>query len=253
MDGSVTLEVEAAIAEITLRRPKKLNAITPAMTLEIGRICRAVDADADVRAILVKGEGERAFCVGTDLDALAGYDSLWAYRNRAEYSGMFRSLRKPCVSALHGWVLGGGAEIALSTDIRVADTTARIGFPEVKNGWVGGGAASQLLPRLVGYGAAMRLQLLGEPASAEEALRIGLIEYLVPAGNAAARAREICVNLAALRPLAVEAVKTAVRMSLSTPLEAGVHYENEMTTLCFAEGRQLDGINAFKARKDGSA
>jgi enoyl-CoA hydratase/carnithine racemase len=252
MDGTVTLNVEAGIAEITLRRPQKLNAITPAMTVEIGRICRAVDADADIRAVLVTGEGERAFCVGTDLNALASYDSLWAYRNRADYSGLFRSLRKPSVSALHGWVLGGGAEIALSTDMRVADTTTRIGFPEVKNGWVGGGAASQLLPRLVGYGQAMRLQLMGEPVSAEEALRIGLVEDLVPAGEGVARAREICARLATLRPLAVEAVKASVRMALSAPLEAGIHYENEMTTLCFAEGRHLDGIDAFKARKEGS-
>ena len=102
-----------------------------------------------------------------------------------------RNLRKPVVAALHGWVLGGGAEMALAADIRVAGRSARIGFPEVQRGWVGGGGASQMLPRLVGYGQAMRLLLIGEPVEAEEAFRLGLVEFLVEDGEVEARAREL--------------------------------------------------------------
>jgi len=135
--------------------------------------------------------------------------------------------------------------MALSADVRIADVTARIGFPEVKRGWVGGGAATQLLPRLVGYGAAMKLLLTGDHVDAAEALRLGLVEEVVPSGEALNRARSICRQLAQTRPLVLEAMKASVRASLSMPLEAGAEYENEMTTMCFAEGRHMDGIREF--------
>jgi enoyl-CoA hydratase len=246
MGENVLLTVEGNVAEVRLNRPEKINAVTSEMAADIARICAEADGNPEVRVVLITGEGPRGFCAGSDLNSLAEYPTLLAYRNRVEYSAAFRNLRKPAVSALSGWVLGGGAEIALSTDIRIADTTARIGFPEVRNGWVGGGAATQLLPRLVGYGQAMYLQLTGEPIGAERALQIGLVEEVVAVGAARSRAREICEGLARLKPAAVESVKAAVRAALSMPLEAGVRYENELTTLCFAEGQHLEAINAFR-------
>jgi enoyl-CoA hydratase len=249
MGEHVVLKIDGHVAEIRLNRPRKINAVTSEMAADLASMCARVDADEQVRVVLVSGEGPRGFCAGSDLNSLADYPSLMAYRNRVEYSAAFRHLRKPAVAALTGWVLGGGAEIALSTDIRIADTTARIGFPEVKNGWVGGGAATQLLPRLVGYGQAMYLQLLGEPIAADRALAIGLVEEVVPAGKALDRAREICVAIAALRPLAVESVKAAIRAALSVPLEEGARLENELTTLCFAEGKHMEGIEAFNERR----
>lgn len=246
MSDRVLLTVADGIAEVKLNRPEKVNAVTSEMAARIAAVCAEIDANPEVRAILVCGEGSRGFCAGSDLNSLADYPDMIAYRNRVEYSAAFRNLRKPVVAALTGWVLGGGAEIALSSDIRIADVTAKIGFPEVKNGWVGGGAATQLLPRLVGYGRAMHLQLLGEPISAERAHEIGLVEEVVAEGKAYARAREICATLTRLSPIAVESVKAAVRAALSMPLEAGARYENELTALCFAGGQHMEGINAFR-------
>jgi enoyl-CoA hydratase len=246
MSENVLLTITNGIAEVRLNRPEKINAVTSEMAAQIARICTEVDSNTKVRVVLVTGEGTRGFCSGSDLNSLAEYPTLLAYRNRVEYSAAFRNLRKPAVSALSGWVLGGGAEIALSTDIRIADVTARIGFPEVTNGWVGGGAATQLLPRLVGYGQAMYLQLLGEPVSAKRALEIGLVEEVVSEGTAHSRALEICGKLASLSPVAIESVKAAIRAALSMPLEAGARYENELTTLCFANGQHLEGISAFR-------
>ena len=173
----------------------------------------------------------------------------WDYRNRVEYSAAVRALRKPAVVALQGWVLGGGAEIALSADIRIADETARFGFPEVKNGWVPGGGGTQFLPRLAGYGQAMRMLLTGEHITAAEALRLGLVEEVTAAGAALARAQEICVHLASLKPLAVQATKAAVRAAMSLPLENGIAYENELSSLCFS-GQHMEGIDAFRRRRD---
>lgn len=252
MEDEVVLIRDGFVAEIVLNRPAKLNAVTPAMTARLAEFCRALDADDGVRAVLIRGAGERAFCAGSDLNALADYPSAWAFRNRVEYATAVRDMRKPVVAALHGWVLGGGAETALSADIRVMGRSARLGFPEVQRGWVGGGGASQLLPRLVGYGQAMKLLLTGDPIDAAEAHRLGLVEYLVDDGDVEAEARRLCARLAGFSPVAVEAVKASVRMAMASSLAAGLRYENEMNTLCFAAGDHMEGIRAFQEKREAS-
>lgn len=246
----IAFTVAEGIATLRLDRPEKHNAVTPEMAATIERHCATVDRDDAIRVLLVEGAGERAFCAGTDLNALAQYPSTWHFRNRIEYSTAVRNVRKPVVAALKGWVLGGGGELALAADIRVAATSTRLGFPEVTRGWVGGGGASQLLPRLIGYGQAMRLLLTGETIDADEALRLGIVEILVADAELETRARALCRQIAGHAPIAAEAVKAAVRASLATPLEAGLRYENEMNTLCFAGGDHLAGIRAFQQRHD---
>ena len=249
MAEDIKVSTQNFIAEIVLNRPQKLNAITSPMAVRLKSVCTQLDKDDAVRVVLLRGAGERAFCAGSDLGSLAEYESAWKFRNRVDYANAVRQLRKPVVAALKGWVLGGGAEVALACDIRVAGKGARIGFPEVKRGWVGGGGASQMLPRLIGYGQAMRLLLSGEPIGADEALRLGLVEILVEDSEAEARARALCAQLAGFSPIAVEAVKASVRAALSAPLHAGLAYENEMNTLCFAAGDHLEGIRAFQEKR----
>jgi enoyl-CoA hydratase len=250
MEDEVLLHRDGAVAEIVLNRPAKLNAVTPAMSATIERLCRELDRDDEVRAVLVRGAGERAFCAGSDLNALAEYPNAWKFRNRLEYSTFIRDMRKPVVAALHGWVLGGGAELALGADLRVMGRGARLGFPEVQRGWVGGGGASQLLPRLIGYGQAMKLLLTGDPIDAAEAHRLGLVEYLVEDAEVEATARGLAARLAGFSPVAVESVKAAVRMALTSTLPAGLKYENEMNTLCFAAGDHMEGIKAFREKRE---
>ena len=164
MSGRVAYTVTDGVGRIVLDRPEKLNAITPAMAQELFRVCREVDRDDRVRAALVAGAGDKAFSAGSDLEALADLGDGWAFRNRVEYAAAVRDVRKPVVAALRGWVLGGGLEIALAADIRIAGRSARLGAPEVTRGWVGGGGASQMLPRLVGYGQAMKLCSAASPS-----------------------------------------------------------------------------------------
>jgi len=249
MTDAVTLTIAEAVAKITLNRPEKLNAVTPDMAAALQNYCAVVDRDDTVRAVLLKGSGDRAFSAGSDLNSLAEYPSVWQFRNRVEYATAVRNIRKPVVVALKGWVLGGGCEMALSADIRVAGTSTRCGFPEVKRGWVGGGGASQMLPRFIGYGQAMRLLLTGEAIDAHEAQRLGLIEILVEDAEVDARAEALCRQLAGYSPVAVQAVKASLRMALTSSLEAGLRYENEMNTLCFAAGDHLEGIHAFQQKR----
>jgi enoyl-CoA hydratase len=252
MTDEIRVERSGGVAELVLNRPGKMNAVTPPMAAAIDRACREFDADDEVRAVLLRGEGERAFCAGSDLNSLAEYPTPWKFRNRTEYATSVRNLRKPVVAALHGWVLGGGAEMALSADIRVMARGARVGFPEVKRGWVGSGGASQMLPRLIGYGQTMRLLLTGEPIDAAECLRLGLVEQVVENGREVETARAICAAIAGYSPVAVESVKAAVRMALNATLSAGIAYENEMNVLCFSAGDHMEGIKAFRDKREAS-
>ena len=244
MTDEVLASVSAHIAEIVLNRPQKHNAVTREMAARLQEICSGFDRDDDVRVVLIKGAGERAFSSGSDLNALAQYPTAWAFRNRVVYENVIRNIRKPVVAALKGWVLGGGGEMALAADIRVAGRSVKMGFPEITRGWVGGGGASQMLPRLVGYGQAMRLLMTGEPIGAEEAYRLGLVEYLVDDADVEATARALCERLATFSPVALQAVKASVRAALSG-LDAGLRYENEMNTLCFSARDHMEGIRAF--------
>jgi enoyl-CoA hydratase/carnithine racemase len=238
MDGAVTLQRMEGVAVLTLDRPAKHNAITNAMAEQLAAHARAIDADGGLRAVLLKGAGERAFCAGMDLKAIEAFPTAWDFRHRPDYPGAVRGIRKPVVAAVKGWALGGGFELALACDIRVAGRSTRIGFPEVTRGWVGGGGASQMLPRLVGLGQAMRLLLTGEQVEAEEALRLRLVEQVVEDAALEETAMALCRRLAALPPVAVQAVKASVRQSLETPLSAGLAYENEMNVLCLASLRE---------------
>lgn len=238
MDGRITLDRVEGVAVLTLDRPAKHNAITNAMAEALDAHARAINANDDIRAVLLRGAGERAFCAGMDLKAIEAFGTAWDFRNRPDYPGAVRSIRKPVIAAVKGWALGGGFELALAADIRIAGRGARIGFPEVTRGWVGGGGASQLLPRLVGLGQAMRLLLTGEQVGAEEALRLRLVEQVVEDAALEEEAMALCRRLAALPPVAVQAVKAAARHALETPLSAGLAYENEMNVLCLAALRE---------------
>ena len=252
MDGDVRVVAADGVAELILDRAAKHNAVTPFMASRLAEHARALDADDTVRAVLLRGAGERAFCAGSDLNALAAYPSAWHFRNRVEYSTAIRNIRKPVVAALQGWVLGGGAEMALSADLRVASETVRLGFPEVQRGWVGGGGASQVLPRMIGQGRAARLLMLGDPIGADQAERLGLVEEVVPQEALLPRTWELARRFAALSPVAVQSVKAAMRMAMEAPLSAGLTYENEMNVLCFSAGDHLEGIRAFNEKRDAA-
>ncbi len=252
MSGKITLHVDGAIGRIVIDRPEKHNAITPQMTESLAAICREVDRRDEIRVVTLAGAGERAFSAGSDLNALAEDRGVWAFRNRVEYATVVRDLRKPVIAGLRGWVLGGGLEIALSADIRIAGRSARLGAPEVKRGWLGGGGASQVLPRLVGIGQAGLLLLSGEAIDAERALAIGLVEEVVEDGALAARVAALAQTIAAHSPIATQAVKAALRAALSTPLEAGLRYENELHVLCMQSDDRREGIAAFQQKRDGS-
>lgn len=246
-DGSVDFTHDGHVAEITLNRPAKHNALTPQMYRQIGQCCAEANETAAVHVVIFRGAGDRAFCAGSDIKALEGYEDFWAWRNRLDYIPPILSLRKPAIAAVKGWALGGGLEIALACDLRVVARSAIFAAPEVRLGWNGAGGAAQHLTRMCGQGQAMRLLLTGDRFDAEEAARIGMVEYLVAPGEELDSARAIAGQIAGHAPHATQGVKAAVRGAMDLSLEQGLRNENELMSLCFAKAERAK----MRARQSG--
>lgn len=237
-EGTVWIEKNESVAEIVLDRPAKHNALTPAMYAQIADCCAAANADGSVHVVIFRGAGERAFCAGSDISALDGYEDFWAWRNRNDYLPPILGLRKPSIAALKGWTLGGGFEIALACDLRVAAPSTVFSAPEVALGWNGAGGAAQHITRMAGYGQAMKILLTGDRITAQDAEKIGLIEYLTDDGAELQVARDLAQKIAAHSSVATQAVKAAVRSALDLTVAQGLTYENELMSLCFAKREQ---------------
>ncbi len=240
------------VLTLTLNRPEKLNAVTPAMADALVAHVEDCNTRADVRAVVLTGAGEKAFCAGSDIAELDGYASPWEFRNRPDYCDAIRALRKPVVCAINGYALGGGLETAMSCDIRIAAEHARLGAPEVKLGWIGGGGMSYMLAHSIGASNAALMLMQGDPITAQQALQWGLVSELVPAGELLARAQAIAAAIACRPPIAVETAKANLRAAYAMPLETAIQYERDLQTVCFGTADAAEGRQAFKERRAAS-
>ena len=245
---AVYLEQDGNVAELVLNRPLKHNAMTSLMFKLLRDAQEEINSTKSIHTVILRGAGERAFCTGTDINTLKEYEDFWDWRNRIDYVTQIRAIRKPVIAAIKGWALGGGHELAVAADIRIAARSAVFAAPEIRLGWVGAGGTSQYLPRLLGYGQAMRILLTGDHISADEAFRIGLIEELVDDGQELIRARALAKQIASYSPIATQATKAAVRAGMSGNLDMGLQIENELMALCFAAGNDKAGAQLFGER-----
>jgi enoyl-CoA hydratase len=207
--------------------------------------------DVGVRVIVLTGAGDRAFVAGADVTEFTGRDvaaQAATMQARRVYDVVAASER-PLVAAINGACLGGGLELALACDIRIASTTARFGQPEVNLGLIPGGGATQRLPRVVGLGAALRLILTGEPVDAAEALRMGLVEEVTEPEDCLERAIAVAERIARNSPVAVAAARRATRAALGLPLAAGLDLERAAFLAAFAAEDRAEGIAAFLEKR----
>jgi enoyl-CoA hydratase/carnithine racemase len=250
-DGAVRFEIdrETRVATITLDRPAKLNALTPAMARALVAAVEDCNGDDDVRAVVLTGSGDRSFSVGSDITALDSYATPWDFRNRVDYCDALRRLLKPSIAAINGYALGGGLETALSCDIRLASTTARLGAPEVKLGWIGGGGMSAFLSRAAGPSNAAVMLMTGDPVDAEQALRWHLVSEVVEPAALLPRAHELAATIASRAPIAVETAKINLRAATAMSEDHALAYERDLQTICFATADAAEGRRAFAERR----
>jgi enoyl-CoA hydratase/carnithine racemase len=250
-DG-VTVRDHGTVREVMLDRPDARNALSTAMARALAAACADVAADPAVRAVVLTAAGEVAFCVGADLKERNRFtdDDLRAQRPvfRAAFGGVL-NLPQPTVAGVFGFALGGGCEFALSCDLVVADESATFGLPEVTVGLVPGGGGTQLLVRRVGYGRAADLILTGRRVPAAEAMSIGLVDRLVPAGTSRDAALEVAQAIARNSPVGIRAAKRALRLGSETTLAAALDIEDAAWRETAFSADRREGIAAFNEKR----
>ncbi|NEM91035.1 enoyl-CoA hydratase/isomerase family protein [Galbitalea soli] len=247
----VTVSLDGAVALVTINRPEKLNSVTPEMSAALEAFATwANDADA-VRAIVLTGAGERAFCAGSDIRTLDSYATPWDFRNRRDYCDALRALRKPVIAAINGYAFGGGLETALTCDIRIAATTATFAAPEITLGWIGGGGMTALLAHSIGASNTALMTMTGDPIDAARALAWGLVSEVVPPAELLPRALELARTIASRPPIAAETAKVNLTAAFNLPLAQAVAYERELQGITFATEDAREGRAAFAEKRPG--
>lgn len=247
-DADVILEErKGRVAVLTINRPDKLNALNQAVRDRMLEILGRLESDDDVGAVVITGAGEKSFIAGADIGEFEGrspFDQREAMRSPRIFDVM-ASFPKPVIAMVNGFCLGGGCELAMSCDLRIASDHAKFGQPEIKLGLIPGGGGTQRLPRLVGTGHAMRLILTGDIIPAAEARQIGLVEMVVPADELEEKTLELADKIASKSPLTLRVAKEAVRASERMGIEEGILYERDLFCLCFSSEDKEEGVDAF--------
>ncbi len=248
---NIVIRIEKPIAWIVLNRPRKLNALSPQLLKELSEALDFLEDRDDVRVVIIRGEG-RALSAGADVTAFAGVTPI----EIAKFSRRFQELTmkmqfytKPIIAAIHGFALGGGLELAMSADIRIASEDAMLGQPEINLGFIPGAGGTQRLPRLVGRGRAKELIFTGDMIPAREAERIGLVEKVVPLERLEQEARSLALKLAEKPPLALMAAKYAVEFGMESNIWTGLALESYLFGILFSTEDVIEGVTAFLEKR----
>ena len=247
---NVLYEIEGPLALITINRPEVLNAISLGTLDDLHAAAAAAGEDETVRVIAITGAGEKAFATGSDLAEVEHRDLLKALEPIVQ--GLAERLErtpKPTIAAVNGFCMGGGLEVALGCDLRVASANAQFGTPEGKLGIIPGGGATQRLPRIVGRGWALEMLLMGENIDAGRALQIGLVTRVVPPGELLPAVRAMAEKLAAFAPLVPRFMKAMIHSGMEGSIAAGLALEKfAQGALCGTEDKK-EGIRAFLEKR----
>lgn len=252
MTGTVRIDVrDDGVALLTLDRPGKLNAVTDEMSRELAGHVDRLDADESIRVAVLTGAGDRSFCVGSDIGEVGEYAGPWQFRNRRDYCTVLREVRKPVIAAVNGYAYGGGLELALGSDIRLASTTSSFAAAEIKLGWIGGGGVSALLAASLPASDAALLLLTGDPVDAAEAYRLGLVSRLYEPGELLPAALALAATIARRPPIAAQSAKANLLAARNMGLAQAIQYEREMQAICLATQDAAEGRAAFAAKRPG--
>jgi enoyl-CoA hydratase len=248
----VKFQKEDGVAVVTLHRPEVLNALNSRVFQRLREIFEALAYDGEVKVVVLTGAGDKAFAAGADIAELerlspleAREFALTAYRAQETIA----NLSRPTIAAINGYALGGGCELAMCCDLRIAATTAKLGQPEIGLGIIPGGGGTQRLARLIGVARAKELVFTGKVISATEALAMGLVNQVVPPEELMPTVMKLARDLAAKSGPALALAKRAIDQGCNLGLPAGLHYEIECFANCFATADHQEGIRAFLEKR----
>ena len=249
---NLLFEKDNGIGIVTINRPKALNALNEATVRELDKIIDVIEQDDSIKIVILTGSGEKSFVAGADIvemkdkDAMAGRD--WGILAQGVFNKL-EGMSKPVIAAVNGFALGGGNELQMACDIRIASEKAKFGQPEVTLGITPGFGGTQRLSRLVSKGMAKKLLFTGDMIDAAEAYRIGLVDQLAPADKLMEEAKKLANTIMSRGPIAVKLCKSAVNRGINMDLYSAIQYEDEVWGLCFATADQKEGMKAFVEKR----
>jgi enoyl-CoA hydratase len=249
---NIRYQLRPPLAVVTVDRPKVLNALHHLSMTELELVFTDIRENAEIRAVLITGGGEKAFVAGADIGELASVSAQEGEqlaRRGQRIFNLIENCGKPVIACINGFALGGGCELALACTLRIASSSAKLGQPEVKLGIIPGYGGTQRLPRLIGKGAALKLILTGEIIGAEEALRLGLVDEVVAPDRLLPHAEQIALTIAGMAPLAIRDSIRAVNSGYDLPLASGLELEASLFGLACSTSDKAEGARAFLEKR----
>ena len=251
-DVLTTEKLDGHVALLTVNRPDKMNALNGEVRCAITGALDELKEDDDVRVVVLTGAGEKAFVAGADIGEFRDARPVEQYRSMqaGDIYSRVEEFPKPVIAMINGYCLGGGCELAMACDIRVAAESARLGQPEINLGIIPGGGGTQRLPRLVGEGQAMRMVLTGEQISAERAGEIGLVDQVTEDERLREESMELARTIGDKSPVALQAAKESILASRRMPLDQGLKFERGWFSLLFSTDDKEEGVSAFLEKRE---
>jgi enoyl-CoA hydratase len=248
---TITVERRGRVAVLTVNRPDKLNALSNKVHAEGVAALDELKQDDEVRVVVITGAGEKAFIAGADISEFQDQTPV-TQRNAFNERSLFNSLDsfpKPVIAMINGFCLGGGNELAMACDIRIASENARFSQPEINLGIMCGGGGTQRLPKLVGEGRAMEMVLTGDMIDAATAERFGLVNHVYPAADLEAETMSLAEKIAEKAPIALQLSKEAVKFASRSNLDEGLRREVDLFAICFSTEDKKEGVAAFLQKR----
>ena len=252
MSKTVLLEVKNRIGYITINRPEALNALSSQVLADLNEVLDQVENSEDIRVVIVTGSGEKAFVAGADIKEMDLMSPIQAFEYMTFANNTFTrlsDLRQPTIAVLNGYALGGGMELALSTDIRIGYEKTVVGFPEVGLGIIPGFAGTQRMSRLIGTSRTKELIFTARTVKGQEAYELGILNKLVSAEELLSSAEELAAAMIKNAPLAVEKAKHVIQVGSELPLKNAIRLETEAEALLFSTEDKVEGMRAFVEKR----